>query len=193
MSEALDLVCENQLKSDMQTVFHKSQKGAEEIASRAHGLSARLRRCLILIDGKRTLSDLKTVLSSDDVDQMLVELLEADLIEGNAPPAVVIPVLMPSFAEDTEPPSEFDSLPTLTPSAPAVRRPLSLQERRHRGVRIVQDVLGPMAEDIAVKIERCQDDLALNAALEKAYGYIKELSSKAAAEKFRGDVRLPPY
>jgi hypothetical protein len=184
----------------MQTIFHKTQTGSEEIASRAHGLSARLRRCLILIDGKRTLADLKTVLSSDNVYEMLAELLAEGLIEGDSesrpsgniagnPP---IPVLQMQAASDFLD-TEVDSPSSITPAQAAARRPLSMPERRHRGVRIVQDVLGPMGEDIAVKMERCQDDASLNVQLEKAYLYIKELRSKAAADKFRGDVRLVPY
>ena len=114
----------------METVFQKSQKGSEEVATRVHGLSARLRRCLILIDGKRSLADLKTVLSSDNVDQMLVELIEAGLIEGNIPIAVLQPEPAPTPtlsplrepAADASPATEFDSPATLTPAAPALRR-----------------------------------------------------------------------
>lgn len=173
----------------MQTIFHKTQAGSEEIASRARGLSARLRRCLILIDGKRTLGELKTVLSSDNVEDMLAELISEGYIEGNAP----IPVLEAPSAETEFSDPEFDSPSSITPALAAERRRLSFEERRHRGVRIVQDLLGPMGEDIAVKIERCQDEASLNVQLEKAYGYIKELRNKTAADKFRGDVRLVPY
>lgn len=40
------------------SVFDKSQKGREEIATRKYGLALRLRPLLVLIDGQRCTADL---------------------------------------------------------------------------------------------------------------------------------------
>lgn len=42
----------------MQLYFQKTDKGREEIATRRHGLSLRLRSILLLIDGKKSVEDL---------------------------------------------------------------------------------------------------------------------------------------
>lgn len=39
-------------------IFDKSQKGREEIATRAHGLALRLRPLLVMIDGQHSTADL---------------------------------------------------------------------------------------------------------------------------------------
>lgn len=175
----------------MHATFHKTTQGLEEISTRAHGLSVRLRRCLILIDGQRTVDDLKTLLSHDNVEQMLAELQLGGYITHNDP--VQDRAYEPPQTHRTAHDTEFDAPTTVNVHSSTGRRPLSLQERRHRGVRLILDLLGPDGEDIAVMIERCEEEAHLNTQLEKAYGYIQAFRSKAAADKFRGDVRLPPY
>jgi hypothetical protein len=65
----------------MGVVFSKTPKGHDEIATKAGGLSPRVRRVLIFIDGKRTVEDLRGMLQSDDLQHTLGMLEEEGYIE----------------------------------------------------------------------------------------------------------------
>ena len=58
------------------TVFAKTPQGSDEIATRRHGLSMRMRQLLILIDGRRTVSDLARLISDKDLGASLATLEE---------------------------------------------------------------------------------------------------------------------
>lgn len=58
------------------TVFAKTPQGSDEIATRRHGLSMRMRQLLILIDGRRTVADLARLISDKDLGASLATLEE---------------------------------------------------------------------------------------------------------------------
>jgi len=58
----------------------KTQQGQAEIEHRSGGLDTRLRRLLILVDGKRSLSDLAQLSGIDDVAPLVERLQQAGLI-----------------------------------------------------------------------------------------------------------------
>ena len=55
----------------MSKIFIKTQKGIDEIEKRASDMSLRVRRILILVDGKRTAEDIHELALSDDLNQTL--------------------------------------------------------------------------------------------------------------------------
>ena len=65
----------------MSAIFTKTTKGHSEIATKAGGLTPRIRRVLIFIDGKRTVDELRGMLQSDDLQHTLGILEEAGYIE----------------------------------------------------------------------------------------------------------------
>jgi hypothetical protein len=65
----------------MGIVFAKTPKGQDEVATRSGGLSPRVRRVLIFVDGKRTVDDLRGMLQSDDLQHTLGMLEEEGYIE----------------------------------------------------------------------------------------------------------------
>ncbi|MBK6356694.1 MAG: hypothetical protein IPF44_08250 [Betaproteobacteria bacterium] len=65
----------------MGIAFAKTPKGHDEITTKAGGLSPRVRRVLIFIDGKRTVDDLRGMLQSDDLQHTLGMLEEDGYIE----------------------------------------------------------------------------------------------------------------
>ena len=65
----------------MSGVFIKTQKGQEEMTAKTGGLSPRVRRVLIFIDGKRTIDELRDMLRADDLQNTLGSLEEAGYIE----------------------------------------------------------------------------------------------------------------
>jgi hypothetical protein len=60
--------------------YAKAEKGFAEIESRSFGLSPKLRRVLILIDGKHTLESLRGMLGFDGLEKMLDDLLSQGFI-----------------------------------------------------------------------------------------------------------------
>jgi len=68
----------------MAVVFAKTQKGQEEIECRRGDLTPRVRRVLILVDGKRTVDDLRAMVSADDLTHTLGALEEQGYIAAVA-------------------------------------------------------------------------------------------------------------
>ena len=65
----------------MGAIFAKTAKGHAEITTKAGGLTPRIRRVLIFIDGKRTVEDLRSMLTADDLQITLGRLEEEGYIE----------------------------------------------------------------------------------------------------------------
>lgn len=68
----------------MGVVFAKTPKGQAEIATKAGGLTPRQRRVLIMVDGKRTVAELREMLLADDLQHTLGLLEESGHIEMSA-------------------------------------------------------------------------------------------------------------
>lgn len=62
-------------------VFHKTAKGTEEMEKRSHGLGPKVRRILIMIDGKRTVDALREIIPSDDLTHTIGMLEEDGFVE----------------------------------------------------------------------------------------------------------------
>lgn len=98
----------------MGVVFAKTQKGHDEIATKAGGLSPRVRRILIFVDGKRSVDELRSMLLADDLQHTLGMLEEEGYIEFHdlkgVPPAdsTPLPVKLPSITAFGALPSEPD-------------------------------------------------------------------------------------
>lgn len=65
----------------MDAIFAKTPKGHEEIGTKAGGLTPRQRRVLIMVDGKRTVDELREILQTDDLQHTLGLLEEASFIQ----------------------------------------------------------------------------------------------------------------
>lgn len=65
----------------MNKIFIKTQKGIEEIEKRSSDMSLRVRRVLILVDGKRTPEDIHELAPANDLSQTLGSLEENGYIE----------------------------------------------------------------------------------------------------------------
>lgn len=61
----------------MAVIFAKTPKGLDEMTNKSGALNARVRRVLIMVDGKRTVEDLRGMLQSDDLQHTL-GMLEED-------------------------------------------------------------------------------------------------------------------
>jgi hypothetical protein len=87
----------------MNTVFDKTDKGREEIATRKYHLAPRLRTLLVLVDGKQGMEDLlKKVAGLGLHEDSITELLNNGFIESMAaaPPAAAPAPAEPEQTED---------------------------------------------------------------------------------------------
>lgn len=130
----------------MPTIFRKTAKGLAEIDTRAHRLPPRSRSMLILVDGKRDVEDLKTLVTVQ-AEECLQALSEQGFIEAvgetvrNAPaPAVAAPA-----------PPAYGASPA-TPAASVA----DVDGLRRAAVRALNDALGPGAETLAMRLERAR-------------------------------------
>lgn len=140
----------------MANIYRKTAKGHSEIETRALRLSPRLRSALILIDGRRSDDELRKLILQQP-DETLHTLREQGLIEviGITHDAPALRV-QANAAAPTAMAVRAAALPSSTPSAlaaaPAPAR--SFEAARADAVRAFTDLVGPMAEALAIKMER---------------------------------------
>ena len=99
----------------MNTIFIKTEKGRQEMEHKGGELSPRIRRLLIMIDGKRTFEDLKAFCAADDLTHSLSLLEESGFIElANKTIQVSKPIeatpIQKSITAFRKLPQEFDPL-----------------------------------------------------------------------------------
>ncbi len=155
----------------MPSIYRKTSKGQTEIATRENRLAPRLRTALIMVDGKRSEADLRPLLMPTP-DETLAALLAQGYIE-------VVGMAVASAAASPG--------PALAPgdTAPAVKpMPVPLPVRQREAVRLLTDQVGPMAEAVAMRIERARSVDELRAAVLLAAQVISNTRGRQAAEVF---------
>lgn len=165
---------------DAQAIYRKSEKGSEAIAARAHGVGGKLRMLLILVDGKKNIADLTKLAvglgeSAQLIDQMIKEGL-IELASGEAGEVATMPVGL-AAASDAKVAPAGDLVPAKTLAA-----------------RLLIELLGPMADDLCLKIESAKDAPQFIDIMKRAYGVVREIKGKDAADRFGGEVeaKMPP-
>lgn len=106
----------------MGVVFAKTTKGQEEISKRSGDLSPRVRRVLILVDGRRTVEALRELVTADDLTHTLGALEELGLIEVKS--------LITDDGIQSEPEGALPSI-TAFRQLPDVHDPRELEMARH--------------------------------------------------------------
>lgn len=174
---------------DTNTLFAKTDKGREALTSRPAGLVPRLRTLLIVVDGKRPVSELdKLVASEGGAAPLLEQLLAAGWVEAVGataqPPAADVPRVPPP----APPPA-----PAPVAAEPEAQPVLPFSEARRRVVRFINDELGPMGESLAMRVEACKSPADLQAALPRIRGSLENYKSRAIVQRFDEEIaaRLP--
>lgn len=136
----------------MTAIYRKTEKGQAEIDTRAHRLVPRLRTALILVDGRRSDDELRKMILAQP-DATLAELLEQGFIE------LVSPLRPQDAAKSGSVPSHAATEPATAPTAALTGK--AFEQFRRDAVRVFTDAVGPMAEALAIKMEktRSQDEL----------------------------------
>ncbi len=148
----------------MATTYRKTAKGVAEIETRVHRLTPRLRGALILVDGKRKDDELRTL--QQQADEILSTLLDQGFIEA-LPEAPAAPVR----ARAAEPPPQRAPGPDIA----ALRR---------EAVRALLDLVGPMGEGLAVRMERAATTAELRSLVEQAQEVVANTRGRDKAAAF---------
>jgi len=165
----------------MSVVFAKTPKGHDEITSKAGGLTPRVRRVLIFVDGKRTVDELRGMLQSDDLQHTLGMLEEDAYIEvrgtidadGTAQP-VAAP--LPSITAFRELPAEAD--------------PLSLQQARNFMINTLNTFVGSLgASSLLDRIDESEGHAGLRELFDEWYHtMVMSREGKREAENLRSKL-----
>lgn len=176
----------------MPRIYRKTPKGQAEIETRANRLVPRLRTALIMVDGKRGYAELRPLLMQA-ADETLASLLEQGFIEivGGAVPAAAPAAASPAAVLEPEPAlaaavsaSPASAAPA-SAAAPTMRpMPVPLSARQREAVRLLTDQIGPMAESLAIRIERVRSSDELRAAVALAAQVIANTRGRQAAESY---------
>jgi hypothetical protein len=166
---------------DKQVIYRKSAKGSDAIATRQAGLSPRLRSALIMVDGKRSYSDLATMVSVlGDPEALVKELESTGLIELVGGPAQATP----GATSAQVPGMDATSLATAKTVPAALSAPPTLAGAKRFTARLLTELLGPMSEVLCVKIEAARDMADFITAVKRARDVVREVKGQAAATQF---------
>lgn len=154
----------------MGTVYRKTEKGQAEIATRQNHLALKLRSALIMVDGKRTDEELMRMIAPP-----AEEALQALLAEG------YIEVIGVTAARAARP-AEEDS-PATMPIPLAPHKPV--ETVRMQAVRFMGEQLGPLGDNLAMKMEKAKSWEDLHPLLVMAHRYIADNRGNATADAFK--------
>jgi hypothetical protein len=176
---------------DASTVFKKTPKGQEAFAQRSPDLDMKLRSVLIMVDGKRTLSELSRLAAAcGDVPSLLTDLKTIGMVEvlggstKTAPSAPAAPAANAASAT-----AEQAAAPApAAPAAPAV--PRSLKDAQRFAVRALTDAMGPGADSACMRIEGGKNPAEVWGAVQRAAELLAGARGKTAAQAMLDGVKL---
>jgi hypothetical protein len=156
------------------TIYRKTAKGVDEIATRANRLVPRLRTALILVDGTRDEVGLGQLIKPQAAET-LQELLSLGYIEV----ASVVEAPLKKTAEEA--PSKKAAADALASGTSEK----SFATFRAEAVRAFNDLTGPPGEALAIKMEKASSREQLAPLLQAAYQIIGSTRGTQAATEFK--------
>lgn len=162
----------------MATIYRKTAKGQTEIETRALKLAPRFRSLLILVDGRRSDRELTTLMPQAG-DEALAALAQAGLIEAIGLTADTPVPPAPRAAAPPAPPP-----PAAAPAAADARTDMPFEQRRRESVRMLIDHIGPMAEALAMRMERARNIDELRPLLSTAAQVLANTRGRGVAAEF---------
>jgi hypothetical protein len=169
---------------DRNAVLVKTDKGAEEIKSRAYGLAARLRSVLIMVDGNSTVAEYVARFGAiPDIEGTLQMLLDQGYLVARAT-AAPAPPPAPSTAAG-QPPST-------APGGDQPPLPATQKEAVAELSRVMLDSMGPDADVFTGMLERARTRVDFLEAVERCARVLDSLGArgKARAARFRERAQL---
>lgn len=149
----------------MSAVFTKTTKGQEEMTAKKGGLTPRVRRVLIFVDGKRTVDELRDMLRADDLQHTLGALEEEGYIELLTSISATTKSGAPTPAEVTA----QASITAFTP-LPEAADPLRLQQSRNFMLNTLKTFVGALGtSSLLDRIESADGHAGLRALYDEWY------------------------
>jgi hypothetical protein len=181
---------------DSSTVFKKTAKGQEAFAQRSPELNVKQRSVLIMVDGKRALSELSRLAAAcGDVPALLGELEAAGMVEQASAAKRSVPE--PAAAQATATvaaPASAGVAPLAAVAAPvaapATALPRSLKDAQRFAVRALTDALGPSADSASMRIEGAKNAAEVWGAVQRAADMLAGARGKAAGQALLDGVKL---
>ena len=177
---------------NLNSIFRKTEAGLTEVQDRALGLRAELRRLLILIDGNTPLSRLAAFVRGSEVDFLIAELETQGLVTAAtigqvAGLAQATKKAQPSAAVATPPPTTLGA----ANGSDGVLEPTAAQVLavRRAAIHTLHDILGPGADALAVKIEKCKDAQELRTTITEVRQTLDRQVGAALGQRFLDAVR----
>lgn len=162
----------------MAVIFTKTPKGHTEITSKSGGLTPRVRRVLIFVDGKRSVDELRGMLQSDDLQHTLGMLEEDGYIE----------VASVSGAAGASPAAQAP-LPPITAFSelPAMPDPVRLQQARNFMINTLNTFVGSLgASSLLDRIDNAEGHAGLRILFDEWYhAMVMSRDGKREAEALR--------
>jgi hypothetical protein len=170
----------------MPIVYRKTAKGLAEIETRAHRLAPRLRAALIVVDGKRDDAELAKLILQQPQETM-DWLREQGFIEAlGAPPRQAAPAQPASPAPSAT--AKPAAAPAAAPAANGLARPTvptgDFPTIRRDAVDQLYKLLGPPADQLAIRMEEAKSMAALRELLPVAIRAVTAMRGKEAAETY---------
>jgi len=156
------------------TIYRKTAKGVDEIATRANRLVPRLRTALILVDGTRDEVELGQL-----IKQQAAETLQELLGLGYIEVASIVEAPPKKAAE------EAPSKRTVAEPSASANSEKGFASFRAEAVRAFNDLTGPAGEALAIKMEKTTSREQLAPLLQMAYQIIGNARGAQAATEFK--------
>jgi hypothetical protein len=166
----------------MGIIYRKTAKGIEEIQTRQWRLAPRARSALIMVDGQRQDEDLAKMLPGQALDT-LQELLAGGFIEvamRTAAPAVSPAPVSPAPGT----PAPAAPRAATAPASAAAPGSATFEQIRTEAVKRLLASVGPVAEDLAIRMERAKDFDALKPMVLQARDTIASIRGQQAANDY---------
>jgi hypothetical protein len=129
---------------NLNAIFKKTEKGTEALKIRDSSLPQKLRVLLILIDGKKTLSELTPLLT---VGSATHERIKELLLSG-----FIVEVLQQQTPPSNDSPVQNSASTAKAKQTDADNLQIAIREATKR----LSDMLGPSAEVLCIQLEKCR-------------------------------------
>jgi hypothetical protein len=140
---------------DTNLVFVKTEKGRSEIETREHNIHYKQRIALILVNGKSTVGEMLPKIPGEGI--ALLEVLQREgfiaAVGGNAPTTSAVSA---SSVGQSAPGSAGGETASTINNTTAEKAEFNLETAKRQAVKVIESVLGPGGESMAMAIERCK-------------------------------------
>jgi hypothetical protein len=187
-------------------VYCKTEAGLDEVQRRHTGLNARVRQLLILVDGKRSVAELSRMMALVEFEEFLALLELKGLISAKDSTDLVatddakntqveVRSLAPERSASLDPMSfTLEDVESVVALAPQPGLPANVSSRSSESVRLdvdrlnmarlLQETVGPLADDLCHRIARASRRAELAELFVASLTVVELMSGRKAADRF---------